>query len=1080
MRTADPIDGNLQGGTRRLLALLSSVLLLAGLVVLATDSPGDALAGVRQSPNCGSTIGLANGDFETPAIAAGQSSLTPTGTAGLIWNNSVENVIEQWSTGFQGRRAFSGAQFVEMNAYQAGSLYQDLATVPGSVMVWRIAHMARDRDGETMRVRIGAAGSAPNSTSPALVANLVGPDRNGWTIHSGNYTVPAGQTTTRFAFESDVTTTSAPGSGNFLDAIEFAFTAGACSDSSTTNAGSAVTIDVLGNDIGAGLSIASIDASAGGTATIVGDRVRFAPTAGFSGAGSFAYTVRDAAGNTSTATSTVTVLPVGVDDTIDTTEVTAVTIPVLTNDLGTAKTITGVTTPAHGAATVISGRTAISYRPVAGFLGTDTFTYRGSADGGTYEATVTVHVTASADLAIGFGVITTSPLAGTEISVPVLVTNDGPSTAGGTATISLPVGLSFVSGAGCTAVARVVTCPVPSMFATGFTSYRLLLRTTIDGTLTLNGQVTGPVADPNVLNNVAARSIVVRPAADLTVNGTVSPAPLVPGATGTWSFTTTNDGPSTAAASQIVVTVDPAQLDAPRSASPGCTEAPAGTFTCALGPLTAGESATTTISGVINASVTTTVSASAAVSTTTTDPVPGNNNDVVSDATSPTADLAVTATAGATTVDPGGDAGFTFSVRNLGPSVAREVVLTIPVPTTLLITGLPDNCTADEDNLVTCDIGLLDVSGGGFTDTSGDLVISGVVDPASGTSLDLTATSTMTPSITDPVPGNNSATASSTVDVRADLAITESLSHDPPVPGLDADLRVTVENIGPAVADTPVITISVPTGFTPISTAAPSCVISTPTTLICTLDELVSGTHHTIAVSGRFAQDATGPVTFTAGVTSSTPDPVLSNNTVTRATTLAPEADLEITGTAPELFPVGTDVSWSFTVENLGPSSTDGFISLQLTLPPGAVLTSVTELFPGHGAPPTYGGPVSCDATLLCSVGALSAGESIDLTVVTDLRGVAPGAVAVTGEVSSAATDPDLSNNTITLVSGAVEPPIDPEPPVTPPDPVDPGQLPYTGTDSTAMLLAGATLLGGGLLLCGAVAILGRSRRRPS
>jgi len=1308
----------------RLTAVLLTGLLLATILGVGTDSTANALP--TQSPNCGTTIGLRNGDFEAPRVAANNYTLVNTSTAGLEWKNSAENIIEMWGSPFQGVNAFSGSQFVELNALRPATLYQDITTVPGSTMVWRIAHKATIRNGESMWVRIGVPGSALAYTSPKLTANLVGPDRNGWTIHNGSYTVPAGQTTTRFAFESDGTTTASPDSGNLLDDIEFSFTAGACSDSPVTNAGAPVTIDVLGNDVGAGLSLVSIDANSGGTAVIVGNRVQFTPTPGFSGTASFTYTMRDIAGNTSSATSTVNVLPVGVDDTAGTAESRSITIAALANDLGSAKTITGVTTPNHGTAFAINARSAISYTPVAGFTGADTFTYRASANGGTYEATVTVTVTASADLAIGFGVITTSPLAGTEISVPVVVTNDGPSTAGGSATISLPVGLSFVSGAGCTAVARVVTCPVPSMIANGFTSYRLLLQTTVDGTLTVNGQVTGPIADPNALNNVASRAIVVRPAADLSVAGSVSPAPLVPGNNSTWSFVTTNNGPSSAAGSQIVVTIDPTKLDAPRTASAGCVESPAGTFTCALGTIGAGGSVTTTISGVVNAGVSTTMYATGVVSTTTTDPNTGNNADVVSDATSPTADLSVTGSSVAATVDPGGIATFGFKVTNLGPSVAHGVLLEIPIPSNYEVTGVPDSCTVNGTTSIQCGIGFLDVTGGSFSDNSGDLIITGVVRADSGTSLALTATATMNPVATDPVSANNSATASSVVDVRADLVVVTGLSQSSPVPGLPTDLYVSAYNSGPSTATAPVVTVTVPAGFAPMTSDDSACVLTSTTVMTCTFGDLVPGATHDVVISGAFAAAATGVQTFTTTIASSIFDPVLGNNTSTLSPTLAPEADLEITGyqtpsefvaasigtytitatnlgpstavdmivtftfhpgltdvpngcvgtlvlsclipgplapgdshqltqsvyvppipappirtfasvssatpdpdlnnntvmleasvspevtdiavtaafptaevvaggvgtavfevanngpsdttvtpvlitlpagftltdvngggacsptsdplravcdlgpiaagesveliatfdvqasisvpptprvtatavhsmspdtaappvlidtdsandaasidytlrsfadlaisgTEPELFFAGPGIAWQFTVDNLGPSTT-GSIDLHLTVPPGAVLTGATELAPGHGATPTWGGPVTCDASFHCDlVASLLKGESLDITFTFDMTGVAEGAVNLTGEVSSPITDPDLSNNAITLTSGAVRAPVDPG---------TPGELPYTGADSTGtLLLLGSALLGGGLLLCGLV-LVGRSRRR--
>ena len=155
----------------------------------------------------------------------------------------------------------------------------------------------------------------------------------------------------------------------------------------------------------------------------------------------------------------------------------------------------------------------------------------------------------------------------------------------------------------------------------------------------------------------------------------------------------------------------------------------------------------------------------------------------------------------------------------------------------------------------------------------------------------------------------------------------------------------------------------------------------------------------------------------------------------------------------------GPGITWLFTVDNLGPSIS-GSIDLQLTVPPGTVLTDATELYPGHGARPTWGGPVVCDASFICDlVSPLAKGESFDVNFTFDMSGVAEGAVNLTGEVSAAVTDPDLSNNSVTLTSGAVTAPVDPG---------TSGELPYTGTDATEPLLAGGfAMLAGGFLLVG-------------
>ncbi|WP_030921832.1 Ig-like domain-containing protein [Streptosporangium amethystogenes] len=80
------------------------------------------------------------------------------------------------------------------------------------------------------------------------------------------------------------------------------------------------------------------------------------------------------------------------DDTATTTVMrgTPVSVPVLANDTAAAPTISSVTKPGNGTAT-ISGSNVI-YTPTAGFSGTDTFTYTITTACGTSTATVTITV----------------------------------------------------------------------------------------------------------------------------------------------------------------------------------------------------------------------------------------------------------------------------------------------------------------------------------------------------------------------------------------------------------------------------------------------------------------------------------------------------------------------------------------------------------------------------------------------------------------------------------------------------------------------------------------------------------------
>ncbi|WP_217451429.1 isopeptide-forming domain-containing fimbrial protein [Metabacillus niabensis] len=108
-----------------------------------------------------------------------------------------------------------GDRWAELNAYENGMLYQDVETTPGQTLYWRLSHMGR-HGVDTMQVRIGQATNNPYDTVPQTQMST---GNTAWKTYTGTYTVPAGQTTTRFGFEALSTASGSIGAGNFLDGI---------------------------------------------------------------------------------------------------------------------------------------------------------------------------------------------------------------------------------------------------------------------------------------------------------------------------------------------------------------------------------------------------------------------------------------------------------------------------------------------------------------------------------------------------------------------------------------------------------------------------------------------------------------------------------------------------------------------------------------------------------------------------------------------------------------------------------------------------------------------------------------------
>ncbi len=168
-----------------------------------------------------------------------------------VWETSTDpnDVTQAYAIG----KAYDGGQFAELNCQAYGALYQDVLTVPGAALNWSLAHAGRDGT-DTMALLIAPVDVAKQITetlknkttraaiqealngsitvngqtvpiSSYIVDGSISDGCTAWGVHSGTYTVPAGQYVSRFFF---VAVGSASGDsaeglkrGNLIDRVWF-------------------------------------------------------------------------------------------------------------------------------------------------------------------------------------------------------------------------------------------------------------------------------------------------------------------------------------------------------------------------------------------------------------------------------------------------------------------------------------------------------------------------------------------------------------------------------------------------------------------------------------------------------------------------------------------------------------------------------------------------------------------------------------------------------------------------------------------------------------------------------------------
>ena len=468
----------------------------------------------------------------------------------------------------------------------------------------------------------------------------------------------------------------------------------------------------------------------------------------------------------------------------------------------------------------------------------------------------------------------------------------------------------------------------------------------------------------------------VLPQADIDVSLTSAPATVVHNNTWNVTIPVKNNGP--AAATNVIVTVTPTNgtLNS-LSTTLGTCGVPSANQ-CTVGNL--GIGATATVSAGILATTLSSVSANATGAANESDPAGTNNSANVSATVTPSADLALTITDSPDPVNAGTIVNYTATVTNGGPDASAATITLAPGGGGTFGT-LPAGCVnGPAAGTITCTTGSIG-SGG-----SANVVVP-ITAPGSGP-ISLNG-SVAASGATDANAGNNTASQSTTVTPKADLAITK---NGPASVGAGSNVTFTivVTNNGPSDATTVVVSDPPVAGLTWVSNSG-ACTTSFP----CTIPSLANGASATILATYS-TSPSTPPanVTNTATVSSAVGDLNGANNSSSFTTAIGQSADLQVTVTGSSTSTPGSNFALSVKILNNGPSVASG-VSVALAMSSGMTFES------NNGA---------CATAYPCAIGSLNPGQFVTINSMFSI-GTGGTTATATFTVSASSADTNTANN---------------------------------------------------------------------
>ena len=388
-------------------------------------------------------------------------------------------------------------------------------------------------------------------------------------------------------------------------------------------------------------------------------------------------------------------------------------------------------------------------------------------------------------------------------------------------------------------------------------------------------------------------------ATDVAITMTDNPDPVLVGGEITYSITVTNNGPGDV----IGVTAGFAYTDTlfvSAVVSQGTFTSGAGTVDWTVGDLANGGTATATIviQHLDSQGSQTLVSSNAWIDPVAADPNASNDQVTVeTTVVTPDPDSADLAITKIDTPDPivsgGPQLDYDITVTNNGPDAATGVTVTDIVPMELTIdeaTSTAGTCTVNGME-VTCTIGDLAV------DAEETVTITVSPTPVQA-STDIDNTASVAGNEADPVPGNNSATVTTTVTPpESDMMVTVVATPASPNVGDTVTYDITIVNGGPSHNLNVDMSVTLPImgTFQSASISQGKCMAPVSGVVECLIGDMLSGATVTAQIVFT-APDEAASMVLSASVSGSVADPTGSNNTDSDAVSVVDVVDLVIQG----------------------------------------------------------------------------------------------------------------------------------------------------------------------------------------